>query len=78
MYRVAIPAGSAAQPGADLYAPDFGEQSAGKLVNVAPAADGGFEALAVLQTSSAEVGEIHLGSVDGPRLALLDLPYALG
>lgn len=78
MYRVAIPAGAAAQPGTDLYAPDFGEQSAGKLVNVAPAADGGFEALAVLQTSSAEVGEIHLGSVDGPRLALLDLPYALG
>lgn len=78
MYRVAIPVDAAPTPGADLFAPDFGEQSAGKLVNVAPAPDGGFEGLAVLQTSSAESGEVHLGSPDGVRLTLLELPYALG
>ena len=61
----------------DLYAPDFGEQSAGKLVNVAPTADGGAEALAVLQSSSAEAGDIRLGAPDGPRLSVLALPYAL-
>ncbi len=77
-YRVAVPAGVDAQPGMDLYAPDFGEQSAGKLVNVAPAADGGSEALAVIQSSSAEAGELHLGGLDGARLRVLDLPYALG
>mgnify|MGYP001259474211 CR=1 FL=1 len=76
-YRVAIPAGASAAAGTDLYAPAFGEQSAGKIVNVAPAADGGFEALAVLQSSSVEAGEIHLGGIDGPRLTLLELPYAL-
>lgn len=76
-YRVALPAGTEASPGTDLYAPDFGEQSAGKLVNVAPTADGGFEALAVLQCSSAEAGEVRVGAPDGPRLSLLDLPYAL-
>ena len=76
-YRVALPAGTEAGPGTDLYAPDFGEQSAGKLVNVAPTADGGFEALAVLQCSSAEAGEVRVGAPDGPRLSLLDLPYAL-
>ena len=44
------------------------------LVNVAAASDGGFEALAVLQSSSLEAGEIHLGAVDGPRLTVLELP----
>ena len=77
-YRVALPAGVEAAAGMDVYAPDFGEQSAGKLVNVAPTADGGGEALAVLQSSSAEAGELHLGAPDGPRLAVLTLPYALG
>lgn len=76
-YRVALPAGVEAAAGMDLYAPDFGKQSAGKLVNVAPTADGGSEALAVLQSSSAEAGEIHLGSLGGPGLRVLELPYAL-
>lgn len=76
-YRVALPAGVDAAAGMDLYAPDFGEQSVGKLVNVAPTPDGGSEALAVLQSSSAEAGEIHFGGPDGPRLSVLDLPYAL-
>ncbi|MBN8441799.1 MAG: folate-binding protein YgfZ [Thauera sp.] len=78
MYRLAIPAGTAPTAGMDLYAPDFGEQSAGKLVNVAVAPDGSWEALGVLQTSSAEAGAVRLGAIDGPALALLDLPYALG
>ncbi|MGL1833436.1 CAF17-like 4Fe-4S cluster assembly/insertion protein YgfZ [Rhodocyclaceae bacterium SMB388] len=77
MYRVRVPAGSAPVPGADLFTPGFGNQSAGKLVNVAPSPDGGFEALAVMQMSCAETGEVRLGSPDGPRLVLLSLPYAL-
>jgi folate-binding protein YgfZ len=77
-YRLALPAGVNAAPGTDLYAPDFGEQSAGKLVNLASRADGSLEALAVIQSSSAEVGEIHVGAPDGPRATLLELPYALG
>lgn len=77
MYRVAGDAGALPAAGSDLYAPDFGDQSAGKLVNVAPSPAGGFEALAVLQSSSAEAGEIHLGNPSGPLLKLLELPYAL-
>jgi folate-binding protein YgfZ len=82
MYRVRLSAeagaGGAPVPGQDLYAPELGTQSAGKLVNVVPAAEGGYEALAVLQMSSAEGGEVHLGAPDGPRLEFLPLPYALG
>ncbi|BAL25187.1 folate-binding protein YgfZ [Azoarcus sp. KH32C] len=77
MYRVHVATDTAPQPGADVFAPDFGDQSAGKLVNVVPAADGGYEALAVLQSSSAAAGEAHLGTLTGPRLTFLDLPYAL-
>ena len=82
MYRVRLSAGPGVAetpaPGQDLYAPELGAQSAGKLVNVVPAAEGGYEALAVLQTSSAEGGEVHLGAPDGPRLEFLPLPYVLG
>lgn len=77
MYRVSIDTDSMPLVGTDLYTPEFGEQSAGKLVNVAPSANGGFEALAVMQMSCAEAGEAHLGSPNGPRLAFLELPYVL-
>ena len=76
MYRVHadVPALAA---GADLYAPDFGDQSAGKVVSAAPAPDGGFDALVVLQTASADAGEARVGSPDGAPLRFLALPYAI-
>lgn len=77
MYRAHIDTTTPPVAGTDLYAADFGEQSAGQLVNVAPAPQGGFEALAVLQTSSHDSGEVRLGAPDGPVLRFLDLPYAL-
>ncbi|THF66419.1 folate-binding protein YgfZ [Pseudothauera nasutitermitis] len=77
MFRVHIDAAEAPAPGADLYAPAFEEQSVGQLVNVAAAPQGGFEALAVLRTSSREAGKVHVGAPDGPALRFLDLPYAL-
>lgn len=77
MYRVRLAGDAAPAAGADLFAADFGEQSVGKLVNVVPAPDDGYEALAVMQTSSASTGDVHLGAPDGPRLEILDLPYAL-
>ncbi len=77
MYRVHTDAGEPPRAGEDIFTPAFGAQSAGKLVNVAPAPDGGFEALAVMQISCAESGEIRLGSLEGPRLTMLELPYSL-
>lgn len=77
MYRVRLACDAAPAPGTDLFAADFGEQSVGKLVNVAPAPEGGYEALAVMQTSSAAAGDVHLGAPDGPRLEILELPYPL-
>ena len=77
MYRVLLPKGRQPQPGDDVFTPEFGEQSAGKLVNIAPAPGGGFEALAVMQTSCAALGDVHAFTPDGPPLTFLELPYAL-
>ena len=78
MYRMHLDHATAPAVGADVYAPDFGDQSAGKVVNVAPAPNGGHELLVVLQTSSAEAGQVRLGAPDGPQLVQQPLPYALG
>lgn len=75
MYRVRIDGEQPLQPGTDLFTPDFGTQSAGKIVNSVKSPDGGYEALAVMQTSSAESGDVHAGAPDGPALVFLDLPY---
>jgi hypothetical protein len=35
------------------------------------------ELLAVLQAEAAQSGDVHLGTLEGPALQLLDLPYEL-
>lgn len=77
MFRVHTDATEWPATGTDVYSPEFGEQSAGKVVIAAPAPDGGFDALVVLQTSSAESTEVHLGTPDGAPVSFLPLPYAL-
>lgn len=51
-------------------------QGAGKIVNVSPAPDGGFDVLAVIEISSVDSGSIHLGDSSGPELEFMDLPYS--
>jgi len=51
-------------------------QGTGKIVNVTPAPDGGFDVLAVIEISSVDSGSVHLESTAGPELTFLDLPYA--
>ncbi|NWG75859.1 MAG: folate-binding protein YgfZ [Rubrivivax sp.] len=65
-----------AAPGDELYSPDLAGQACGLVANAAPAPEGGTDLLAVMQTSSFEGGEVHLGSADGARLAFKTLPYA--
>lgn len=77
MFRVHVDVAEAPAPGTDVFSPEFGEQSAGKVVMAAPAPGSGFEALIVLQTSSADSTEVHLASPQGPSVSFLPLPYAL-
>lgn len=64
--------------GAPLFAPETGPQACGTIVLAAPSPLGGFEALAVVQSSCHEAGEVHLDSPAGPRLSFLPLPYEQG
>jgi hypothetical protein len=69
--------GNCPRPGTDLFSPDLPDQSCGKVIEAAPSPAGGCEMLASMLMSSAETGDVRLGSADGPRLEFRSLPYAL-
>jgi folate-binding protein YgfZ len=75
MYRAH--AESSIVPGTHVYAPETGDQHCGEVAAVAPSPDGGYDTLVVVQASCAEGGQVHVGAIDGPRLAFADLPYAV-
>jgi folate-binding protein YgfZ len=75
MYRAKLEISASA--GDHLYSPEVPDQSCGELVEVAPSPEGGYECLAVVQSSCADAGEVRVGKVDGPKLSILALPYAV-
>lgn len=76
MYRASVDAGDPPRPGDPLYVSDGdGSQAAGAVVRAAPAPEGGFEVLAVIQVDAARRGGLRLRHVLGEEIALLDLPY---
>jgi hypothetical protein len=78
MYYARIESPDAPAPGTDLFAAGSESgQGAGRIVAAQPSPDGGVEALAVVETGSAEGGEVRLGEPGGPLLRFLPLPYPL-
>jgi folate-binding protein YgfZ len=76
MYRAQVAAGQAPATGEELWAPKADSaQGVGRVVNVALAADGGYELLAVVRIADYEHGEVRLKSADGARLEFVALPY---
>lgn len=75
MYRGHIRYETSPRPGDAIFAPDLPGQSAGTVVSAQASPDNGFDLLAVIQISSAEAGELHLGNESGPRISLHNLPY---
>jgi folate-binding protein YgfZ len=63
--------------GQELFSALDAEQSCGAVVQSAYAPDGRWLCIASLQTQAAESGVLHVGSLDGPALQLLALPYPL-
>jgi hypothetical protein len=77
MYLAKLVSDTAPAAGDALYSADMQEQSSGIIVNAQPAPGGGYDVLAVLQTSSAESEPIHWKTLDGPVLQLEALPYPI-
>ena len=74
-YRLALAQHDVPVPGAEIFSPTHGS-SVGEVVIAARAGDG-CELLAVLSAEAVADDNLHRGSLEGPRLTLLDLPYEL-
>ena len=78
MVRLSVVSDHLPEPGEAIHAPNFPNQSAGTVVSAQPAPGGqGYDLLAVVQISSVENGELHLGDPEGPELTIESLPYSL-
>ncbi|MFJ3075636.1 YgfZ/GcvT domain-containing protein [Pseudomonas sp. NPDC087029] len=74
-YRLALAEQQVPAPGTEIFSPTHGS-SVGEVV-LAASTSQGCELLAVLSADAVEDDNLHLGSLQGPRLALLSLPYEL-
>ena len=74
-YRLSLEEGEAPAPGSEIFSPVHAS-SVGEVV-IAASTGKGCELLAVLSADSVEDDNLHLGSLEGPRLTLLSLPYEL-
>lgn len=75
--RATLGHAAAAQAGDEVFDVADPLQPCGHVVNAAPAPGGGVDCLVELKLSLTADAGIHVGSVTGPRLAVLGLPYAL-
>lgn len=75
MYRVKL--ATPFTPGVHVFTPEAGDQHCGAVVLCAPAPEGGFEALLVVQSSGMEANAVHVGQPNGPRAERLSLPYVI-
>ena len=75
LYRLSLDAPEMPEPGTPLFSPSH-NSAIGEVVLAAKAGQT-IELLAVLQAEAADSGDVHVGTLEGPGLHLLDLPYTL-
>ncbi|UII72926.1 folate-binding protein YgfZ [Pseudomonas sp. HN11] len=75
LYHLSLDGLEMPEPGTPLFSPSH-NSSIGEVV-IAAKADRSVELLAVLQAEAADSGDVHVGTLEGPGLHLLDLPYTL-
>lgn len=78
MVRAHLADANCPAPGTKLYASEFGEQSAGTVVDAQPSPHGGCDLLAVAQLTAVQGGGLRVAALNGPVLELSPLPYSLG
>jgi hypothetical protein len=74
MARAHVAGADRPQAGDAVYSSAFGDQSAGTIVNAAPAPEGGFDVLVVAQIESIERGDLRWKSPGGPPLEIRSHP----
>jgi len=74
MARAHLAGGERPLPGDHVYSSAFGEQSAGTIVNAAPAPEGGFDVLVVAQIESLERRDLRWKAPDGAPLDIREHP----
>ena len=74
-YRLALDQQAIPAPGAEIFSPTHGS-SVGEVV-IAASNGPGCELLAVRSADAVADDNLHLGSLEGPRLQVLTLPYEL-
>jgi folate-binding protein YgfZ len=77
MYFAHVEAEAAPQPGDELFSMEMEGQACGMVVNSAPAPDGGYDLLAVVQIVSHDAFPVHLGALTGARLQFQPLPFPI-
>ena len=81
MYLAHIASATAPQPGDELFSADMAEtgqpQPCGMIANAAPAPNGGYDVLTVIQIASHDTHSVHLHSLQGAPLQFMPLPYSL-
>ncbi|QAX82052.1 CAF17-like 4Fe-4S cluster assembly/insertion protein YgfZ [Candidatus Pseudomonas adelgestsugas] len=75
LYRLSLSSTELPKPGTQLFSRNH-NSTISKVV-IAAKADQSIELLAVLHIEAANSCDVHIGTMDGPRLNLLDLPYLL-
>jgi folate-binding protein YgfZ len=75
--RTSLAHAESAKPGDELFHSDDPGQPCGLVVNVAPAPEGGVDALVEIKLAALEQGSVHVGAAGGPVLKFSPLPYAL-
>jgi folate-binding protein YgfZ len=63
--------------GQEVFRESDPEQPCGTIVQSAAMPAGGWDAIVSMQVAAAEGGRLNVGSIDGPSLSLLPLPYRL-
>ena len=78
MFRIHIDGEQTVTPGDALHASgSTSGQGTGSIVSAQRDPNGGYMALAVIDISDAEAGNLHLIDATGPAITLQDLPYAV-
>lgn len=63
--------------GQEVFHDSDAEQPCGLVAAAAPHPAGGWSAIVAMQTQAASAGGLHAGSISGPEVQLLPLPYPL-